>query len=86
MENEPAIVNQLGDTAKQFVRMLQYHLRTHAHSLNSGVRDFASTLLLLTSHSGSGTRSDGPEICSGHLRLATTPVNIIFTRCLRCLA
>ena len=45
MENDAAIINQLEDTAKRHVKMLQYHLRTHVHNLKSGVRDTASTLL-----------------------------------------
>ena len=45
MENDAAMINQLEDTAKRYVKMLQYHLRTHVDSLNSGVRDTASTLL-----------------------------------------
>lgn len=84
MENDAAIINQLEDTAKRNVKMLQYHLRTHAHSLNSGVRDSVSTRLLLTTDRHSDIRSDGRKTCSGHLRLATTLVNILFTRCLRC--
>jgi linoleate 10R-lipoxygenase len=83
MENDAAIINQLEDTAKRHVRMLQYHLRTHVHSINSGVRVSTSTLLLLTSRRRPGTRLDGPKTCSGHLRLATNPVNTIFTRSLR---
>ena len=84
MENDAAIINQLEDTAKRHVRMLQYHLRTHAHSLNSGVRDSASTLLLPTFNRRSGTRLDGSKTCSGQLRLTTPLVDIIFTRCLQC--
>jgi len=84
MENDAAIINQLEDAAKRDVGMLQYHLRTHAHSLKSGVRVSASALLLLTCRRRPGTRSGGSKTCSGHLRLATIPANIRFTRCLRC--
>lgn len=45
MENDAAMINQLEDTAKQHVRMLQYHIRTHVLSLSAGVRDTAPTLL-----------------------------------------
>jgi hypothetical protein len=45
MENDPATINQLEAIAKRNVKMLQYHLRPHGGSLNSGVRELASTLL-----------------------------------------
>ena len=83
MENDPAVINQLEDIAKRHVRMLKYHLRTHVDSLNSGVCDAFSSLLLLTSRSCSGTGSDGSKTCSGPLRLATSRATTIFTRTLR---
>ncbi len=47
-ENDAARINQLEDTAKWHVRVLQYHLRTCARKISNGVCGSASTLLLPT--------------------------------------